>query len=287
MPKAENETTRTPETSAHSARGGATRRARTRERFRWRTDHGVPRPMARRGSETPVELRLDVWRDVHERPALARHVLPVRRGEQAKCQRDAREAAAWAGTRDTAGKIPAVTRERGRARGHRPSLPPRHPLQTPHRSTPRVECLPVFLSRPRALLRVSIFAADNKAAEARNVEGRAPIETAERQRRFFTFSLRVSYERQSRKSLRSFRNFDASRDISVLTASRWHSTALARRVFSNATLARRSLAEACRPSRSTTFLSNFYVRCRSSLGCAQSPQTAPFQGNSEVSCLRC
>ena len=101
--------------------------------------------------------------------------------------------------------------------------------------------------------------------------------------RFFTFSLRVSYERQSRKSLRSFRNSDASRDISVLTASRWHSTALARRVFTNVAPARRSRTQARRPSRSNAPLSNFYVRRLSALGCAQSPRTAPFQGYSEVS----
>ena len=273
-----------------SARGrddGTTGRARWR--FRWRTHHGVPRPVARRCAETPGELRLDVGCDVHEGPALARRVLAVRRGQQAKGHRDAREAAAGAGTRDAAGRVRAATREKIRARGHFPPLPRRHPPQTPHRSTPRVECLPVFPSRRRSFVskRCCFFTAVSRNAHSRNAGSVGLVGGSERQNRFFAFSLRISYEHQSRKSSirKSDRpcNFDASRDISFLTASRSHSTALARRVFTNAAPARRSSAQARRLSRSTASLSNFYVRCRSALGCAQSPRTAPFQGNSEVS----
>lgn len=127
--------------------------------------------MARRGAEAPVQLRLDVGRDVHERPALARHVLAVRRGEQAKCHRDAREAAAGAGRRDAAGRARAATRGRGRARGHIPHLPPRHPLQTPHGSTPRVECLPVF--PPHVDVRCVVFSQPaSETRKGKTAEGR-------------------------------------------------------------------------------------------------------------------
>jgi hypothetical protein len=103
-------TLRLPVRNEHhdSRRAGDETRARAVARLR--THHGVTRPVARRGTEPPVQLRLDVGRDVHERPALARHVLAVRRREQAKCHRDARETAAGAGTREAAGRFRAATR---------------------------------------------------------------------------------------------------------------------------------------------------------------------------------
>ena len=239
----------------------------------------MSRPVARRGAEAPVQLRLDVGR-ARRRPALARHVLAVRRGERARGPTASRRARGdgRAGARRR-GKARAATRGRGRPAASTPLCRRDIPSDTSRRNAAR-QCLP-FSSPCRCqvcrLLTTASETRKRKNGGRPNMDDALPREP-ERQRAsclFVTHLFPMSTSRGAVLYFFLFRSFDASRGyfVSVAPHRRHLPGASSRTPHPLAVPGLRLVVPRGRTHLSRT--SMFGASADS--GCAR-PRTAPFQG---------